>query len=152
MKKTALILIPILILLAVGWFFFLRNGTSSSPATVVPTPTVEVVPIQDLAETNPYGIDLTPRYDKKAVFLKITAFPKDLKTIEYELTYEAREGSRGVLGTINYQGEEKIRREILLGTCSKNVCRYDEGVEEVKLTAVFRGEKTEKFEGTFSLN
>lgn len=152
MKKAVLIIIPILILalLGAGGFWLLR-GREVAPAPVAPTPTVEAIPIQEIAEANPYGLALAPRFDKKAVFLKISSFPPGLKTIEYELTYEAKEGPRGVLGTVNYKGEAKIEREILLGTCSKNVCRYDEGVREVTLTAVFKGEKTEKFQGKFSL-
>ena len=152
MKKVVLIIIPVLIILfGGGGFLVLRSKKSTSTSVVTPTPKVEAIPVQDLAEDNPYGIDLMPRFDKKAVFLKITSFPEGLKTIEYELTYEAKEGPRGVLGTIDYKSETNIQREILLGTCSKNVCRYDEGVTEVTLTAVFRGEKTEKFQGTFSL-
>ena len=150
MKKAVLIIIPVLII-ALGGGFFIFKGRQPTQGPVEPTPTVEQVPVEDIAETNPYGLDLTPRFDKKAVFLKISSFPQGLKTIEYELTYEAKEGPRGVFGTVNYKGEDKIQREILLGTCSKNVCRYDEGVTKVTLTVVFRGEKTEKFQGIFSL-
>lgn len=153
MKKAVLIILPILIILAFGGgFLVLKNGGQKTQAPVVmPTPTVEAIPIQSLTQTNPYGVDLTPRLDKKAVFLKISSFPQGVKTIEYEITYDAREGPRGVLGTIDYKGEGKIKREILLGTCSKNVCRYDEGVTTVTLSLVFRGDKTEKFQETFSL-
>lgn len=150
MKKAALILIPLLILLG-GGFFFLVKGRKSEKALVEPTPTVVSTPVDSLSEKNPYGVDLRSRFDKKAVFLKVTAFPSGLKTIEYELTYDAKEGPRGVLGTINYKNETSLEREILLGTCSKNVCRYDEGVTKVTLTIVFRADKTEKFQGSFDL-
>lgn len=150
MKKVILIIVPIIVLVA-GAGVLISQRTSSKVAPVTPTPTVELAPIKELTETNPYGIDVTPRFDKKAVFLKISSFPLGLKTIEYELTYEAKEGPRGVLGTINYKGEDNIQREALLGTCSKNVCRYDGGVTAVKLTIVFRGDKTEKFQGSFNL-
>lgn len=153
MKKAVLIIFPILILLAIGGLLVLKNGLQPSvQVEVTPTPTVESIPVKTLEESNPYGVSLiTSRSDKKGVTLKISSFPPGLKTIEYELNYEAKEGPRGVLGTINYKGEDKIQREILLGTCSKNVCRYDEGVTAVKLTIVFRGDKTEKFQGSFSL-
>ncbi len=150
MKKAVLIIVPVLIILAVGGFFFLKKD-SSPQVGVEPTPVVEEIPVQSLVETNLYGLSLSPRSDKKAVFLKITSFPEGVNTIEYELTYDAKEGPRGVLGTINYKGEDKIQREILLGTCSKNVCRYDEGVKKVTLTIVFKGAKTEKFQGSVNL-
>lgn len=150
MKKLALILAPILILLAAGGLFFLQ-GQKSAPVPVVSTPTPEATQLEDLNSKNPYGVDIKPRFDKKAVFLKIASFPAQLATIEYELTYDAKEGPRGVLGTISYKNENNIQREILLGTCSKNVCRYDEGVTKVTLTIVFKGGKTEKFQGKFDL-
>ncbi|MDP3998003.1 MAG: hypothetical protein Q8P89_00095 [bacterium] len=152
MKKAALIVAPILIILVLGGSLIAKKSFQPPQVPVItPTPTVESVPVQTLEESNPYGVDLTPRSDKKAVSLGITSFPVGLKIIEYELTYEAKEGPRGVLGTINYKNEDKIERQILLGTCSKNVCRYDEGVSEVTLTIVFRAERTEKFQGKFSL-
>lgn len=151
MNKAALIIIPILILLVVGGFVVSGKGSSPKEPSVTPTPTVESVPVTTLEEANPYGAEITSRTDKKAVFLKITSFPEGLKTIEYELNYEANEGPRGVLGTINYKGEQNLKREILLGTCSKNVCRYDEGVTKVTLTIVFKAGKTEKFQGQFDL-
>lgn len=150
MKKAAFIIIPLLLLLAGGGFFLLK-GSQSEKTPVEPTPTIESVPLDNLNEKNPYGVDLKPRFDKKAVFLKIASFPAQLSTIEYELNYEAKEGPRGVLGTINYKNENSIQREILLGTCSKNVCRYDEGVTKVTLTIVFKAGKTEKFQGQFDL-
>ncbi|MDD3532247.1 MAG: hypothetical protein PHR64_01920 [Candidatus Shapirobacteria bacterium] len=48
--------------------------------------------------------------------------------IEYELIYYLEDGlSRGAMGEIDLVGGEG-EKDILLGTCSRDVCRYDEGV------------------------
>jgi len=84
-------------------------------------------------------VDLTPRSDKKAVILKISKISPEITSVDYELAYETRGGlSRGVLGKVDIEtGQELILREILLGTCSRNVCVYDEGVKKVSLTLKF---------------
>ncbi len=136
MKKAALILIPVLVILLLGGFLFLKSRTSTSPAPTSSPSSAFVAP-----EEQEKGIEvsLTPRYDNKAVILKIDKLPADLTSVEYELSYEAKGGlPRGVLGKIDVtSGKENILREILLGTCSRNVCVYDEGVKTVKLTLKF---------------
>jgi len=48
--------------------------------------------------------------------------------VEYELIYYPEDGmSRGALGEIEFING-KGEKDILLGTCSRDVCRYDEGV------------------------
>lgn len=148
MKKTALIFGLIIILLLAGGILFWK--VTKKKEVKPPPPVVEEeIPIEDLLTTNPFGVSLTPRADKKAVILKIATPSADLKTIEYELTYETTEAPQGVLGKIDYQGEKTLEREIILGTCSKNVCRYHTGVKKVTLTLKFIGEKVRKFQGEF---
>lgn len=46
---------------------------------------------------------------------------------------------RGVVGTINTDSKKgEYEQEILFGTCSKNVCKYDKGVENGTLTLHIR--------------
>lgn len=85
-------------------------------------------------------VSLTSREDKKAVILKIADIPNDITTIDYELTYEAKGGlPRGVLGRIDLKETRSIEREILLGTCSRNTCVYDEGVAKISVVLRFNG-------------
>jgi len=57
------------------------------------------------------------------------------------------------VGTINLNGETSITRKILLGTCSRNVCKYDEGITDGVLTLRLRGaEGVVKITADFDLN
>jgi hypothetical protein len=101
-------------------------------------------------EERPY-VTLTPRSDGKEFTMDLTRI-KDAETVEYELVYLSQGLSRGVIGSIDLEGESTIVRKLLLGTCSRNVCKYDEGVEEGTLTLRLRGPGgTKKFVADFHL-
>ncbi len=137
MKKAALILVPVLLIVVLGGFFFLKSR-SASPGGPAPTTTPQSGFTVPEAQEKGVEVSLTPRYDNKAVILKVDKLPADVTSVEYELAYEAKGGlPRGVLGKIEVKSQGTILREILLGTCSRNVCVYDEGVTKVKLTLKF---------------
>lgn len=78
---------------------------------------------------------LTARTDKKAIKFEISNI-KNIASVDYELSYLAKgDIPRGVIGHIEVKPtDKKITTDYLdLGTCSRNVCRYDEGVTAVKL-------------------
>jgi len=131
MKKEVIIGILIVLTIAGAIFFLKTKNKPEKKALPTPTPEEEVLPtISD----DEFSATLTPRYDKKAVILKIEKIPKGTKMIEYEMTYDTEGVERGVMGTITVKPDDKtITREILLGTCSRNVCVYDKNVEKVKL-------------------
>lgn len=136
MKKQPLLIIAVSLIILVAGFFVLRarKGDGSGEISPTPTPTVILPFVDETVE-----VSLTPRQDKKAVILKISQIPSETRSIDYELSYETGEGlPRGVLGTIHLkEEEEQVEREILLGTCSRNVCVYDTGVEKVNLVLKF---------------
>ncbi|MCR4329694.1 MAG: hypothetical protein NUV65_04085 [Candidatus Roizmanbacteria bacterium] len=73
---------------------------------------------------------------KKAI-LTIEGIPQKYTEIEYKLAYDTGAGvPRGVLGTIQVDGET-YEKDIVLGSCSTNICTYDEGVNEVDATLKF---------------
>lgn len=89
------------------------------------------------------GLILTPRSDGKAINMKITKL-KGIVSVEYDVSYDAEvtdEGEtavvpRGVSGSPVKitAGESEIERDLDLGTCSKNVCKYDKVVSDVTFT------------------
>ncbi len=123
-------------------------------------------------DTNgPYAI-LSPRRDGNALLLNLKR-TSIFDEITYELAYTSRvdevteggvkptlskkisdEGGsvstgsidRGVVGIIDTkQKKGEYEQEILFGTCSKNVCKYDKGVENGTLTLKIRkGDKLYK--------
>ncbi len=150
MKKKLAIILPIIgILLIIAGIFLIRakkktettNEKEENQQTAIETPLSE----------KPY-VALIPRADGKEFTMEISRI-KNAKTIEYELVYESQGLSRGVIGSVELSGgETEISRKLLLGSCSKNVCKYDEGVEQGALTLRFRGtEGTRKFTTDFRL-
>jgi len=104
------------------------------------------------SEENPY-VYLVPRADGHAVKLYASRFG-EANHLDYELTYKAGAQLQGAIGRFELKGESVGPEEILLGTCSKGVCKYDEDVSEGNLTLKFlykdiREEKV--WEGDFRL-
>ena len=129
-----------------GVLFWFIKGRQVSPGVGQPTSTLAPVAVEE----RPY-VTLTPRTDGHELKLEIENL-KDVQTVEYELVYLAGDLSRGVIGSVDPKGETSISRDLLLGSCSKNVCKYDEGVTEGTLTLRFRGPGgTQKYELAFYL-
>lgn len=150
MKKKLTIILPILVLiLVVGtvfWFKGKKQTTKISEEGVSEQKSLET-PLED----KPYVV-LIPRADGREFTLEISRI-KNAQTIEYELVYESQGLSRGVIGSIELStGETEVSRKLLLGSCSKDVCKYDEGVEQGSLTLRFRvADGARKFETAFHL-
>ena len=146
--KVAVILVAALLLL--GFLGYLGLGKFSASWNI---PLEEVDLIFD-AE-GPYPL-LFPRRDGNALILNIKR-TSSYDAISYDLAYTSQPdetvvqgnkvsddgeetlvgGSidRGVSGTIDTKDKKgEYEQEILFGTCSKNVCKYDKGVENGTLT------------------
>jgi hypothetical protein len=91
--------------------------------------------------------------DGKKVILTINNVPDHFEAIEYEFSYDTvDEVPRGVLGTIKADGTN-FEKEIVLGSCSTNVCTYDEGVRKVRVVLKFESPKGDRvFDEEFKLN
>ena len=148
-KKLTIILIIAAVLLVVGGIFLIKAKNKSQ--NIDENQQSQKKTLETPLEDRPYVV-LVPRADGKEFTLEISRI-KNAKTIEYELVYESQGLSRGVIGSVELStGETKVSRKLLLGTCSRDVCKYDEGIEEGNLTLRFRGtEGTRKFETSFHL-
>ncbi|MFH0863629.1 MAG: hypothetical protein V1858_00860 [Candidatus Gottesmanbacteria bacterium] len=138
MRKAILISVPIIIIILIIGILFWRSRSTSSNLTATPGP--QNTTNFSLPENQEKGVDvsLTAHYDKKAVILKVSKIPSSVISIEYEISYTTKAGlPRGVLGKMEIKNQDSILRDVLLGTCSRNVCVYDEGVTKVSLTLKF---------------
>ncbi len=145
-KKNAIMIgIVAFLIVAItgGVFAFVSSRTASlaEEEEMVDTSVVETINPDDLA------LSISAKPDKKAVKFRIEK-AGDIKTIEYQLTYEAdstaQEKAEG--GDERVQrgitGESEIKANALtfesewldLGSCSRNVCKYDTGVKTLDLT------------------
>lgn len=155
--KTTVILIAVLMLLGMlGWLGIQKFASNQ-------TGLLEEIDLVFDAE-GPYA-QLFPRRDGNALILNLKR-TSAYDEITYELTYTSlpdtttvsgkkitdEEGStegsidRGVAGTIDTKDKKgEYEQEILFGSCSKNVCKYDQGVENGTLSLKIRkGKKTYK--------
>lgn len=149
MKKILPIIIVgiVVFFLVVGGFLITRSKKALPPSTIKPA---EETLLETPLEERPY-VSLTPRSDGREFTLDISRI-KNTQTIEYELVYLSQGLSRGVIGSLDLKGETSISRKLLLGTCSRDVCKYDEGVTEGTLTLRFRGaDGVRKFVSDFHL-
>lgn len=86
------------------------------------------------------------RRDRRALIVNFSNLGV-VSSLSYELGYVAQGIPQGVAGTITPSGETSLRRELLFGTCSRNVCRYHTGIKNMKfiITSVLKsGTKVRK--------
>lgn len=151
MKKNLPIILLVLagVLILVGGGLWLTRGKGGA-GKATPTPTPEKIISEVPLAERPY-VSLTPRADGRELTLKITNI-KNANSLEYELAYLSNDLSRGVIGSVDLKGETSLTRPLLLGSCSKNTCKYDENVTEGNLVLRFRGPAgVEKFTSDFHL-
>ncbi len=142
-KKTLIIIgIILIIILLISGLLFLKNKAASKQS-----------------ETNQSRSDVVEELSPSQIGLKIEASPDKkkirftidklagIKAVSYELTYEADPSTqekadgaeervqRGIVGEAKFKsGDSKYSSSWLdLGSCSKNICKYDIGVKSVSL-------------------
>lgn len=146
-KKSLIIIASVIVviaLLAGGYFVFAKKPTTTTPSAESPK-TVDSGPV-DLSSDD-IGLKITSSADSKKIQFIIEKL-SDIKSVSYELTYDAdpseqdkSEGGgdqriqRGITGEAKFkQGDSRYESPwIDLGSCSKNVCKYDAGVTSVDL-------------------
>lgn len=152
MKKKLPVILALLILgILVVFAVFSFSGKKETVEEVEKPKEPKVMSIDQLPEDDRPVVSLTSRPDGKELILTIENI-QNIRIIEYELVYLTGDVQRGVIGSISVSGgEDEVSRDLLLGTCSRGVCRYDENVTGGTLTITFRGEKSYKFVKDFSL-
>lgn len=127
----------LIIVAALGVWYFVLGKSAPNPQTSVEEQNVKQIQPEDI------GLELKLKSDGKAVIMTLNKL-SGIKTIEYEISYDAEEIDpesaetasvpKGVVGSpIEVNGQSEIEREILLGTCSANKCRYDNVKSDIKL-------------------
>lgn len=148
MKKYLpfLAIVGILVVLLSGYLVIRSRQKQNNTNTQTPEVEVAQAPINQ----RPF-VSLIPSSDAHRLVLKVINL-NNIKTVEYELVYQVNDQQRGVIGSIETGGNSSIEKEMLLGSCSKNVCKYDEGVSEGAITLRLRTpEGVVKYEAPFHL-
>jgi len=121
-------------------FGLVLTGCAKKTAPVTQTPdTRKVEQINQLAVKDRPFVVLSPRSDGKEMTITVDKVTNASK-IEYEVEYNTKDIISGFFGTIDLSKETlPAVKKGLFGTCSKSVCRYDEGVTGGSLTLRFEG-------------
>lgn len=101
-----------------------------------------------LAQT-PQVVSAKLRSDRRALIVNFKNLSQ-VKSLSYTLSYKAGGISQGVVGTITPK-TDTAKRELLFGTCSKNVCRYHKNIKEMKLVVTAKFKSGKKLIKTFKV-
>jgi|SRR6185369_7958894 len=161
-RKVQIILgvVVVLVVLLGGYAYMNKRAQSNTEPS-----DEEMQQVVEKLSPDEIGLKVTANPAKKAVKFAIDKL-SGIKSIEYQLTYEAdstaaeqSEGGearvqRGITGESKITSNDTYESPWLdLGSCSKNVCRYDTGVKSVDLTlkVVKDDGKTYEVEKMFNL-
>ncbi|HEX8932068.1 MAG TPA: hypothetical protein VF810_02860 [Patescibacteria group bacterium] len=143
-NKVVIIILVVIILAALGGGgYLMMSRKAATTADQIDNSMDQVV-----TKLSPEQIGLTIMANDTKKGVKFTIGNLEgIKSIEYQITYEAdstaQERSdggearvqRGITGEANITSSSSYESPWLdLGSCSKNVCRYDTGVSSVQLT------------------
>lgn len=92
------------------------------------------------------GINVSPklRSDRRALIIYFSNL-KNAKSVSYALTYSTNTQQEGAMGSINLTGSSTTSQELLFGTCSKNVCRYHTGINNMRLEVSYTTQAGKKY-------
>ncbi len=135
LQKNKIVLIGIIVILVLGvsGFIFMQSRSSATPETVIE----EVSNVKPLKPED-IGLELSITQDNKIIQL-VASKIDGISSIEYDVSYDAEVSedgqdfvaTRGVTGTLDTNGKSEVSKDIDLGTCSRNVCKYDKVVSEI---------------------
>lgn len=91
------------------------------------------------------GIAVSPRLrgDRQALVVSFGNL-QNAKNVNYQLIYNANGQNEGAGGTISSSGNS-ASRELLFGTCSRNVCTYHKNITNMKLEVTYTASSGKKF-------
>ena len=80
------------------------------------------------------GISVAPklRRDRQALLVYFGNL-QNAQSVSYMLVYKTNDQEEGAGGSVNPSQGNSTNRELLFGTCSKNVCRYHANISNMRL-------------------
>ena len=98
------------------------------------------------------GINASAKFrgDRRAIVATFSSLAV-ASSVNYTLSYNSRGTTQGAGGSLSVSGEDPATRELLFGTCSHGVCRYDSGITNAKLVVTTVLKSGKKVIKTFKL-
>ncbi len=143
-------IVIILVLISGGIYLVNRQNAKTQSQTDSSIQNDTAIPTVDPS----VKVSLEALPGKKEVRLSVENMPKGTKTLEYELSYEARnQGPQGVITQpIDVSGQTSYEKTITLGTCSSGTCVYHDVISNISLSLKFTGSYGQRiFEKEFPL-
>ncbi len=121
-----------IIIFIVFAFLLLFTAQVSFAAKVLPQS--KKAPAQSSIKSTGGSIGIYPRLrgDRKALLVTFSNL-QNAKSVSYILTYTTNGQQEGAGGSVKPSEGATANRELLFGTCSKNVCRYHTNISNMKL-------------------
>ncbi|MBI3282448.1 hypothetical protein HYZ70_00015 [Candidatus Curtissbacteria bacterium] len=120
MKKLSAITLALLFLIAGTTVLAKRMLPQARPAS------------GSVSATRGVGTSVRFRGDRLAIIVNFSNLAV-ASSVSYALSYNTRGTTQGASGTINpTNSPDPLTRELLFGTCSHGVCRYDTGLTNAR--------------------
>lgn len=101
--------------------------------------------------TGRIGVSARFRSDRRAIVVNFSNLTS-ARTVSYTLSYATRGTTQGAGGSIDPSTTgATASRELLFGTCSHGVCRYDTGITNAKLVVTYTLNNGKKYSKSFRL-
>ena len=136
-------------LLLILSLFFLASTTQVEAKRLLPFLNTASKPSTTAAATRGVTVSVKFRGDRQAIvasFSNINTFT----SVAYSLSYTTNGIPQGVAGTI-LPGSNTAVREIIFGTCSNGICRYDRNITNARFVVITTLKNGTKISKTFIL-
>lgn len=136
--------IGLAVLLAITGFVVYKAVAPAAEPEVVEEEITNILPDADPA----IAVNLTfSKAKANTVLLTVSNLGSKYQSVGYELSYDSQGLIKGVNSgskPIDVTGESGFEREVYLGTCSRNVCKPDLGVEKASVVLEFTATDNKK--------
>ena len=143
-NKMTLLYGGLVVLLVITGFIVYKAVAPAKEPNVVEEEVIDILPEADPALV----VSLTPSKAKaNTVVLHVSNLGSKYQAVGYELSYDSQGLIKGVNSgskPIDVTGQDGFEREVYLGTCSRNVCKPDLGVEKVSVVLEFTATDAKK--------
>lgn len=140
-RITVLTLVSLLLLSSFTYALAARKLPRVAPRTAT---TSKVLPTKGVT------VKVRFRADRRAIIASFTNLSV-ASSVSYTLTYDSNGSTQGAGGSITPGTVEPIERELIFGTCSHGVCRYDTGIKNAKLVVITTLKSGKKISKSFKL-
>jgi hypothetical protein len=134
--------------LVISLSLFFVSSESAYAKKILPRAKVSKGVASKVVGSNP-SVSVRFRSDRMAIIASFANLSK-ASSVTYMLSYNTRGTMQGAQGSVNVS-ENNTSREIIFGTCSHGVCRYDYGISNAKFIVTIKLPNGKKIVKTFSL-